>query len=275
MSRIEDALDKAAQRQAVMPRTADNAFFKKDAAELPPPTPVDPGIFPEDKLVVLKAPTMPEAEEFRKLKEALLKKIRGEDGFNNVILVSSAHQGEGKSLTTVNLAISLAQEYDYSVLIVDAEMRMPTCHRYLNITPTLGLSHCLQDNLDVGAALVQTGIGKLVLLPAGQSVKNPLELLSSSAMRRLVTEMKQRYPDRIILIDSPPVLLFAETRTLADLADGALLVVREGKTSLEDIQECQKLLHNKVIGIVYNATDYAPPSNSSYYTSYYTPSRKK
>ena len=275
MSRIEDALDKAAQRQAVMSRAADNAYYKTEAAELPPPVPVDPAIFPEDKLVVLKAPTMPEAEEFRKLKEALLKAIRTQDGFHNVVLVASAHQGEGKSLTTVNLAISLAQEYDYSVLIVDAEMRMPTCHRYLNITPKLGLANCLRDNLDVGEALVQTGIGKLVLLPAGQSVKNPLELLSSSAMRRLITEMKQRYPDRIILIDSPPVLLFAETRTLADLADGVILVVREGKTSLEDIQECQKLLHNKVLGLVYNATDYAPPSSSVYYTTYYTNPREK
>ena len=79
-------------------------------------------------------------------------------------------------------------------------------------------------------------------------------------------EMKQRYPDRILLVDTPPVLLFAETRTLADLADGVILVVREGESSLEDVQECLTLLNNKVLGLVYNATDYVQPAG--YYRNY-------
>lgn len=273
MSRIEEALKKAATRQGPSTETNASSYFARDADTLPPPTTaVDPAKFPEEKLVVLKTPSMPEAEEFRKLKEALLKEIRKHDDSNRVILISSAHKNEGKSLTTVNLAISLAQGYDHSVLIVDAELRMPTCHRYLNITPKYGLSDYLNSNntIELSDVLIHTGIEKLVLLPAGNSVNNPLELLSSNTMRRLMDEMKQRYHDRIILIDSPPTLLFAETRALADFADGVLLVVREGHTSLEDIQECQRLLNNKIFGLVYNATEFVQTTPNYYYSSYYT-----
>jgi len=271
MSKIEEALEKAAQKQATLKQASQRSYYKAKTDTLPLPINVDPANFPEEKLVVLKTPSMPEAEEFRKLKEALLKTIQSQDSFNNVILISSAHKGEGKSLTTVNLAISLAQGYDHSVLIVDAELRMPTCHRYLNLTPKFGLSDYLNDTIDLSQAFIHTGIGKLVLLPAGNTVRDPLELLSSNAMRRLMEELKTRYPDRIILIDSPPTLLFAETRALANLADAAVLVVREGQTSLEDIQDdCQKYLNNKIIGIVYNATQYVQPYNNFNYSSYYT-----
>ncbi len=266
MSRIEEALGKAAQRHAGMPRPEARLFFRQEATLPPPPHPLDPDRLSEEKLVVLKAPASPEAEEFRKLKESLVKSIRSPEAFNNVVLVTSANHGEGKSLLTVNLAISLAQEYDHTVLIVDADLRAPACHRYLDVTPQRGLADCLLDGGDVGQALVNTGIGKLVLLPAGRTVKNPLELLSSNSMRRLIGEIKDRYRDRIILIDTPPVLLFAETRTLADVADGAVLVVREGKTSLEDIEESLALLNNKVLGLVYNATDYVKPC-SGYYSN--------
>lgn len=268
MSRIEEALGKAAQRQADMPRSGADTFFRQEPSLLPPPNAVDPARLSEEKLVVLKTPASPEAEEFRKLKEALVKAIKSPETFNNVVLISSAHHGEGKSLVVVNLAISLAQEFDHTVLIVDADLRLPSCHRYLEVTPEQGLADCLLDGVDLSKVLINTGIGNLVLLPAGKAVKNPLELFSSNAMRRLIAEIKERYRDRIILIDTPPVLLFAETRSLADLADGAVLVVREGKTSLEDVQECLALLNNKVMGLVYNATDYTQTC-SGYYSNYY------
>jgi protein-tyrosine kinase len=268
MSRIEEALDKAAQRQAAIPPSGTKPYFGREAPSLPPPPPIDPARFSNGNLVVLKAPASPEAEEFRKLKEALVKVIKSPDNFNNVILISSAHHAEGKSLVTANLAISLAQEYDHTVLVVDADLRLPSCHRYLDFPNEQGLADCLRDNLDLSKVLINTGIGKLVLLPAGKAAKNPLELFSSNSMRQLLVEIKERYRDRIILIDTPPVLLFAETRTLADLVDGAILVVREGKTSLEDVQECQRLLNNKVLGLVYNATDYIQPFGG-YYSDYY------
>ena len=267
MSRIEDALSKASQRQSgTSPPTAWSSY-REEPTTLPPPTPIDPGLLSEENLVVLKNPASLEAEEFRKLKESLIKTITSPGTFNNVVLVTSAHHGEGKSLVTANLAITLAQEYDHTVMVVDADLRLPTCHRYLGVDPELGLADCLQEGQDISRALVKTAIPKLVLLPAGKKpVKNPLELFSSNSMRRLMTEMKQRYPDRILLIDTPPVLLFAETRTLSDLADGVILVVREGETSLEDVRECLTLLNNKVLGLVYNSTSYV--QQVSYYQDY-------
>ncbi|WP_300156310.1 XrtA-associated tyrosine autokinase [Solidesulfovibrio sp.] len=263
MSRIEDALSKATQRQSGISPPAAWSSFRHENTTLPPPTPVEPGRLSEEKLVVLKNPASLEAEEFRKLKESLVKAITSPGTFNNIVLITSAHHGEGKSLITANLAISLAQEYDHTVMVVDADLRLPSCHRYLDVKPEKGLADCLAEGLDVGSALVKTGIPKLVLLPAGKkTVKNPLELLSSNSMRRLMTEMKQRYPDRILLVDTPPVLLFAETRALSDLADSVVLVVREGECSLEEVRECMTLLNNKVLGLVYNATSYAPTAAS-------------
>ncbi|MGE4535778.1 MAG: P-loop NTPase [Desulfovibrio sp.] len=272
MSRIEDALSKASQRQSDVSPPAAWSSYRQKHPTLPPPAPIDPDRLREEKLVVLKKPNSPEAEEFRKLKEFLVKAISAPGMFNNVVLITSAHHGEGKSLVTSNLAISLAQEYDRTVMVVDADLRLPSCHRYLDVDPGQGLADCLTQGVDISNALVKTAIPKLVLLPAGKKpVKNPLELFSSNSMRGLLTEMKQRYPDRILLIDTPPVLLFAETRTLVDLADGVVLVVREGGCSLDDVRECLTLLNNKVLGVVYNASSFTQPAGAYqdyYYSSY-------
>jgi exopolysaccharide/PEP-CTERM locus tyrosine autokinase len=261
MSRIEEALTKAARQQAQL----------QPASGYAPETPmpqhilVDPDKYTNDKLVVIKSPESVEAEEFRKLKEALLNFIHVRGSFDNVFLITSPNQGEGKSLVAVNLAITLAQEYDHTVLLMDADLRKPTCHRYLELSPEIGLTECLQDGKDIGQALIKTGIGKLMLLPAGKALRNPLELFTSQAMNRLIQELKNRYRNRIILIDTPPVLMFAETRTLANLVDNALLVVREGTTSLDDVNETLSYLSNKVVGLVYNATHSTGKSQHYYY----------
>jgi len=263
MSRIEEALAKASQQQA----THAHPLAQDPASPLAHQPLVDPTGQCDEKLVVLNAPDSPEAEEFRKLKEALLKETKSHYPENNVILVTSAGRNEGKTLISCNLAVSLAQEYDHTMLLVDADLRMPSCSRCLGLpTQEKGLSDCLVNGENVSQALVKTGIGKLVLLPAGKSVKDPMEIFSSNAMRQLVMELKHRYSDRIILIDTPPVLMFAETRALAGLVDGIILVVREGESSLEDVKESLDLLDNKVVGLVYNGTDYTQPCDYSYYT---------
>ena len=261
MSRIEEALAKASQKQVTQKPPLGPAPGAIHAEKHQ----FDPAKITNDKLVVLKDPASPEAEEYRKLKEALLKGSKDRESFDNVILVTSPGHGEGKSLTTVNLALSLAQDYDHTVLLVDADLRRPTCHRYLDIEPEIGLAECLLNGEDMSKALIKTGIGKLVFLPAGKPNRNPLEMFSSNSMRQLLMEMKHRYRDRIILIDTPPVLMFAETRTLADLVDGVIMVVREGETSLEDVQESMGYLNNKVMGIVYNATEFVQLNTHSYY----------
>jgi exopolysaccharide/PEP-CTERM locus tyrosine autokinase len=149
--------------------------------------------------------------------------------FKNVLLVTSSVGGEGKSITAANLALSLARDYDHSVLLIDADTRKPSLHTLLNVKPGIGLSDCVADNVDVGSALVKVGNDNLKFLPSGRKIENPVELFSSQKMEKLIAEMKCRYSDRHIIIDSPPVLLFAETKMLSALVDGIIFVVREGR----------------------------------------------
>jgi exopolysaccharide/PEP-CTERM locus tyrosine autokinase len=262
MSRIEEALAKAAQRHIDMEPSR-----RGPESSLEAPGPFNSDSIANEKLVVLKTPASPEAEEFRKLKESLLKGgDKGRDmSDRNVFLITSPSHGEGKSLISANLALSLAQEFDHTVLLVDADLRRPTCHKNLEISSEVGLADCLIEGKRLDEVLIKTGIGKLMLLPAGRSIKNPVEIISSNVMRQLLMEMKHRYSDRVILIDTPPVLMFAETRTLADLADGVVLVVREGDTSLADVQEAIEILNGKVMGLVYNGTEFVQHSHYYYY----------
>lgn len=263
MSRIEDALNKAVQSSQgqVMQRSRASAPPVSKLKDVAPPEPS------EHTLQALTAPYSHTAEEYRKLKEAVIKEASRE-GFNNVVLVTSANPREGKSVTALNLAISLAQELDYTVLLVDADMRAPSCHKYLGLEPEAGLSDCLEGRAACSDVLVRIGVGRLVLLPAGKPLPNPAELLSSNKMRQLLLELKHRYPDRFIFIDSPPANLFAETRSLASMADTSILVVREGETSLDDISEAISALDGRVMGIVYNDAREMPFRRASHYDHY-------
>lgn len=266
MSRIEEALKKAAnlaQWQTPGTRPVPQESPKPSGDEEPLAQPNN------HMLISMLSEQSAVAEEYRKLKEAFIKQSR-RDRFNNVVVVTSANPHEGKTITTLNLAISLAQEFDYTVLVVEADLRAPSCLKYLGLTSGLGLSDCLEGRAECSDALIRTGIGRLVILPAGKSVANPVELLSSNRMRQFVQELKHRYPDRFILIDTPPANMFAETRAMASMADSAILVVQEGETSLEDLAEATQALDNKVMGIVYNNASPSPFTKvSSYYYDNY------
>lgn len=191
-------------------------------------------------------------EEYRKLRSLVVNLTRGES-FRNTLLVTSTVSGEGKTLTALNLALALAQEYDHTVLLVDADLRRPTLHEYLGINPEVGLVHCLKDGVPLSRALVKTGLGKLVVLPAGGTIDDPVELLASARMKEIVRELKSRYPERYVLFDTPPVLPFADAQVLSGAVDGVLFVVREGGPKIEDVQEALKSLKDaRVLGAVYN-----------------------
>jgi exopolysaccharide/PEP-CTERM locus tyrosine autokinase len=268
MSRIEEALARAAGMKSGLAskdmRTDAPGVARVPMAEQSPPPTVR---LSEETMVVINDPLSPMAEEYRKLKEALVKMTKRER-FNNLIAVTSATVGEGKSVTAVNLAACLAREYDHTVLLIDADLRRPTVHKYLNLGSHKGLSDCLREGLDVGELMLKTDIGKLSVLPAGTPIANPLELFSSDIMRNLFREMKSRYSDRYIIIDTPPVLPFAETRSIASSVDGVLLVVKEGQPSLAQIQETLEALENKVLGIVYNGAHLENRASNYYYSEY-------
>ncbi|MCK4503165.1 MAG: XrtA-associated tyrosine autokinase [Desulfuromonadales bacterium] len=205
-------------------------------------------------------------EEFNKLRASLIALTRG-DKFLNTLLVTSTVSEEGKSMTALNLAISLAKEHDHTVLLVDADLRRPSVHKYLEIKPEVGLVNCLRDDLPIEKALFKTGVGKLVVLPAGEAVRDPLDMLSSNRMKAIISELKQRYTDRYIIFDTPPALPFADAGVLAAMVDSTLFVVREGKANIEDLQKTiDDFKSHNLLGIVYNdASSFMKKQNYYYY----------
>jgi exopolysaccharide/PEP-CTERM locus tyrosine autokinase len=278
MSRIEQALEKAARQRESNPEEVlpallaemggaelaegRNGHRARDAALLlANPLPVS-----NPFLVAPGSKNNPAAaEEYRKLKSLVLRLTKREK-FLNTLLITSAGSNEGKTLTALNLAIVLAQEYDHSVLLVDADLRRPSVHRYLGIHPEAGLAQCLQDNLPVSRALVKTGLGRLVVLPAGNAVADPVELLSSSRMKDIIRELKHRYPDRYVIIDTPPAAPFADAQVLGQAVDGVLFIVREGVARTNDIREgLSSLKDANLLGVVFNDASFSPGSGRYYY----------
>jgi protein-tyrosine kinase len=284
LSRIEKALEKAAELKGQKnvepaPGRLEKAMEKAAALGGSPNTPVagrkaDMYVLPDHDLsidhplvVTYMDPKSPISEEFRKLKSYLVN-LERQGEVRRTLMVTSSIGGEGKSITAINLAITLAQEFDHTVLLVDADLRKQSINNFFHLENGKGLADCLQDGMDLGAGLVKTGIGKLSLLPAGREVENPAELLASDRMRQLLQEMRNRYPDRYIILDTPPVLPVSETRILSNLVDGVIFVVKEGAVSLPNIQDAlNSVSKSKVIGIVYNHIN--PESLAGHYHPYY------
>ena len=197
-------------------------------------------------------------EEFRRIKRPLLMNIRGEGASvvpnANMIMVSSALSGEGKTFTSINLAMSLATEMDKTVLLVDADVAKPDVTKRLGVEAEKGLIDVLlDDGLTLPDVLLRTDIPKLTLLPSGSRHVHSTELLASERMRQLTLELSSRYPDRIVIFDSPPLLLTSEARVLASLMGQVVLVVEESKTRQHVVKEAVEMLHdNEIVGIVMN-----------------------
>ena len=206
----------------------------------------------------------PGAEQYRKLRGQVLHSMR-QTG-KSTIMVTSADMGEGKSVTAINLAIALAREIDHTVLLVDADLRKPSIHTYLGISADWGLSEYLQGLVSISDCLIRTGIGNLVVLPAGNPPPNPAELLSSIRMKELAQEMKKRYTDRFIIYDSSPILACSDTVSLTSHVDGILMVIQAERTSEHTAKEALALLPGKpILGVVYNnMPDYMSTNLYSY-----------
>jgi protein-tyrosine kinase len=274
MSRIEMAMEKAALlRQGIAAPDAQATAEPKAAGAGQRWTPVSAQygrLAPDNPFLVnLHDPQSPTAEEYRKLKSVLVKMTTGEV-FRNCLMVTSSVPGEGKSLTALNLALSMAQELDHTVLLVDADLRRPSVHSYLNLEQGVGLSEVLKGEAGLGETIIATGIGKLSVIRAGRLVDNPAELFSSQRTKDVLKELKNRYPDRYIILDTPPVLPFAESRSLAHLVDGVLFVVMERLASQANIKDAVESLKGcPLLGMVYNAAAVdAKDGRYSYYRGY-------
>ncbi len=181
------------------------------------------------------------AEEFRVLKRPLLANVAGSAApirNANLIMVTSSLPGEGKSFTAINLAMSIAMELDRTVLLVDADVARPSLPRVLGLPEQQGLLDVLQDkSLKLSDVLLRTNIDKLTILTAGTQDAHATELLASEAMGRLLNDIARRYSDRIIIFDSPPLLLTTEARVLASRMGQILFVVRAEETPQNAVKE--------------------------------------
>jgi len=225
----------------------------------------------DNKLVSFFQPGSIVAEQFRKLRTFLFRPSLQNPP--KTILVTSAFSGEGKSLVAINLAICIAIELQSHALLVDCDLRNPTLSRWFGMKESKGLSDFLLGQVELPDLLVKTQVDKLSLLCGGSSQDNPVELIGSKKMETLVEELKSRYSDRYIILDSSPVLATTEPNVLDKMVDGILLVIRAGETPRESVQQAVKLLKTeKIIGAVLNDMEFKSPALHSRYfgtDSYY------
>ncbi len=179
------------------------------------------------------------ADEFRVIKRPILRNAVGSKTRNgNLVMVTSALPGEGKTFTAVNLAMSVAMEYDNTVLLVDGDVAHPALPELLGVPQSPGLLDLLtSDDVDVGDALVKTNVEKLSVLPAGSRHRRATELLASEQMASLLRELASRYSDRIIIFDSPPLLATTEARVLATHMGQIVMVVAADATSQHQVNQ--------------------------------------
>jgi len=208
----------------------------------------------DKNIVSFLEPQSFEAEQFKHLKTNILFPVSGNPPRS--IMVTSAVPGEGKSFVASNLAVSIAQNIDQHVLLMDCDMRKASVHSNFGFDEVEGLSGYLSKETSLSSLLLKTDINKLTILPGGKPPNNPAELMSSIKMSELLKELTSRYNDRYIIIDSPPPHITSETSIIARQVDGILLVVKAGSTSREMVEELLEMMgKEKVLGVVVNWFD--------------------
>ncbi len=193
----------------------------------------------------------PVADRFKILRTKVLNRMV-EEG-KNTLLITSANPGEGKTLTAINLAISISHEMDRTTLLVDSDLRKPSIHSYFGFEVTPGLSDYLKKRAELSDLLISPGIDKLVILPGGKPLTNSAEFLGSPRMEALVREMKERYADRFIIFDSCSLLSYADPLVFSRFIDGILIVVEAEKTTRDELKRTLDILRDRpVIGTLLN-----------------------
>lgn len=215
-------------------------------------------------------------EEYREIKRKLLANAFGSLSKTlhnpNIIMVTSSRPSEGKTFTATNLAMSIASEQDKTVLLVDADVLRPNVLNTLGLERRKGLMEYLTGDVDnISDVLYPTNIDKLKIIPAGKSHHLSTELLASQKMHETVDEFANRYPDRIIIFDTPPLIGINESAILANFAGQAVVVVEEGKAKMGDVKmSVERLNPEMAIGFVVNKSVHNDTDGSGYYGYYYS-----
>lgn len=213
---------------------------------------------PDSRLITYRTPDDSVAEQFRTLRTNLLALGRSADGHpdrasRHVICVTSTGAGEGKTLVCANLAVALADYVGGPVLAVDGDLRKPTMHHLFGLSRAPGYSDVLTGQVPLTEAITDGVARNLKVLTAGRSVENPTELLGSAGARAVMAEWRRTF--EFVLIDTPPVVALTDASILGAMSDGAMVVIRAGKTSRQAVQRCLDLLRSanvNVLGTVLN-----------------------
>lgn len=261
---------------------ADNPFFK-DATSVGSADsgkPVEDKVFIEDRLRSMNmlvqgtklGPIF--SDEYRRIKRPLLSNAFGKTTSlverGNLILVTSSIPGEGKTHTAINLALSIANERDHTVLLVDCDVTRHGTSRALGVADKPGLVEILEsDTFTVGDAILRTDIPELSLISTGKQHDFVTELLASQKMSDLVKEIGERYDDRVIIFDGPPLLPTPQTQVLTGLVGQVVFVIEAGKTPQAVVEEAlQMISEEQATGLVMNKSE-GLSGRSSYYYGYY------
>ncbi|MFO8003051.1 CpsD/CapB family tyrosine-protein kinase [Thioalkalivibrio sp.] len=211
---------------------------------------IDPGFLRANR--VISSLNDPVSEPYKILRTKVLQRMRANNW--RTLALTSPTEGCGKTLTAINLAISIAREANQTVLLVDLDMKRPQVQRYLTRDEMPGISDYLLKETPVPELLFNLkGIERLVVLPGHDSITHSSEMLSSPRMVNLMQEMKSRYPSRLILIDMPPVLACDDVLAFSPHLDAVLLVASDGETDRDDLTRAVGLLEKmNVLGITLN-----------------------
>lgn len=266
MERIKKALEMARQERAGA-QPADTVARAGEAKGIPS---LEKGVeYTQTRIVPLSPVTLKRSrviagdgrdsvtDAYRILRTQVLQRLK-ENGWNSLAVTSSG-AGEGKSLTAINLAISLAREVNHTVLLVDMDLRRPSIAGTLGITPEHGLSdYLLSDDLDLQEIMFNPSIERLVVVPGKGSLQHSSEILSSPKALRFIEEIKTRYPSRIVIFDLPPVLVSDDALAFSPNVDAFLMVVEEGKATSDDLKRSLEMLSDvNIVGTVLNKAESA------------------
>jgi capsular exopolysaccharide synthesis family protein len=250
---VTPAIGKPSSKAFPIPKTHPDQAANKNGTRVPFPLfSRDLAVRPDPKLVALVSPKAIVSEQYRTLRAKVLQMQR-EKGLKT-LLVASAGMSEGKTLTAINLALTMAQEIDLKILIVDGDLRRPAVHRYLGTPPALGISDYLSQNCALESIICNTNLPNFFVVTAGTVAEKPAELLNSSRMDEFLGYAAQTFD--WVIFDSPPLAGLADADVLASRVDGVVFVVRAFQTPTTLFQKAMETLRTKnVLGIVLNCDE--------------------
>jgi succinoglycan biosynthesis transport protein ExoP len=246
MGRITEALKKVAdERIARIQKKPEIQYVVKQVEN----TKIKPSI------VAFHDSASPVGEQY-KIIRSNIQSLKSKSGYKTFLITSSVN-GEGKTVTSINLAMTIAHELnDKSVLLIDGDMRKGKVARYLGLNSSPGLSEILQDDIDPSDTFVSPNIKNLTIIPQGKTPKHPAELVSSKKMSSLLNSLRARFD--YVFIDSPPVMPLADPCLFGAVTDGVILVIQAGRTQREMIKTVEHRLvqaHAKLLGYIMTSVE--------------------